>query len=486
MSYSKKKRFADVTINEFSSNGNGLGQFKNDDGEFLDAEISFAIPGDLIRSKLLNKKRRQWQGQIEEIIQPSKDRIIPKCKHFGICGGCRWQQMSYEAQLRYKESVVRELFTPLVPSDGEIRPIVRSVSEWKYRNKMEFTFSSDLNRNKYLGLIMDSSKGKVVSLSECHLANDWFIETVKAVKLWWEESTLDAYNMWRNSGSLRTLTLREGVNTNDRMIMLTVSGNPEFALSKNHLNTFVDIIRQSTELKPSEGKLSIFVRIQQVEKGMATNFYDMPLYGPRYLEEKLNIQVDLKKPPIPLIFKVSPTSFFQPNPRQAELFFSIALQIAGVNENTVVYDLFCGVGTLGICAAKYAKRVIGIELSPEAAWDARQNIDLNGCKNMTILTGAVRHVLKDINDIDQQLVPDVAFVDPPRAGLDPTAMKELKRLNPNSILFISCQPKNQAANVMELISYGYKIKTVQPVDQFPQTNHIENMVYLVRNGNAQI
>jgi 23S rRNA (uracil1939-C5)-methyltransferase len=480
MAFSKQNRFADVNITKFSNKGNGIGLLEQAPSGFSEAEISFSIPGDRVHSALLGKKRGKWKGHIQEIIHPSPDRIQPICLHFGSCGGCRWQQMSYEKQLKYKESIVREVFASLIDLDTEFRPISGSLPEWRYRNKMEFTFSSDLNKHKYLGLIMDSSKGKVLNLTECHLVNTWFIDALKAVRSWWEGSNLDAYHMLRNAGSLRTLILREGMNTGDRMVMLTVSGNPDFALKKQDLESFVAAIRNVIEVPTFKGKLCIFLRIQQIGKGMATNFYEMLLYGQDHIVEQMKIQISPNAEPLMFNFKISPTSFFQPNTSQAEKFYSMALQMANVNENSVVYDLFCGTGTLGICASKMAKNVVGIEISPEAALDARQNCLLNNCQNVTILSGAVRHVLNQIQSDGKISSPDIVLVDPPRPGLDPESMRQLIRLNPPAILSISCNPQTQAVNVAELIQHGYRVKVIQPLDQFPQTIHIENLILLVK------
>lgn len=482
MAYSKKPRLADVSIQSFSSKGHGVGNFIRADSSSAEAEVSFTIPGDVVRSALHTKKRGKWQGRIEEILKPSDDRIIPRCIHFASCGGCRWQQMSYAHQLQYKELFVKKCFNIIPGLNVNFNSIIGSENEWAYRNKMEFSFSSDINKNKFLGLIMDSSKGKVINLTECHLVNPWFVDALKEVRHWWEESNLDAYHMGRNTGSLRTLTLREGMRTGDRMAMLTVSGNPDFAIHKSKLDSFVSSVRRACGSSfPTEEKLSIFLRIQQIAKGMPTNFYEMHLFGPDHIKEKLEIQMDSTRPASIFKFMISPTAFFQPNTRQAERFYSLALQMAGINRESVVYDLYCGTGTLGICASKLAKEVIGIEISPEAALDARQNAALNHSNNVNIISGEVRHVLDQIQSEKKLPMPDVVLVDPPRAGLDPDAIRQLIRLNAPQILYISCNPQTQALNVAELMQHGYVVKTIQPIDQFPQTIHIENIVLLKRS-----
>jgi 23S rRNA (uracil1939-C5)-methyltransferase len=267
------------------------------------------------------------------------------------------------------------------------------------------------------------------------------------------------------------------------MAMLTVSGNPDYALKKHHLESLVDALCKAVQPPDGVGKLSIFVRIQQVGKGMPTNFYEMLLYGPDHISEILHIQLEPKEAPISLKFNISPIAFFQPNTMQAERLYSTALQMADIPKDAVVYDLYCGTGTLGICAAQRAKQVVGIEISPESALDARSNAALNGMKNVTIFSGAVRHVLGSLLQEHNIPAPDVVMVDPPRPGLDPDALKQLVILNPAKILYVSCNPDTQVENIAELIQHGYKITSIQPVDQFPQTYHIENVVVLVKNSN---
>lgn len=481
MTYSKKIRIADVSINKFSSKGHGIGPFVRVDGTTAEAEVAFTIPGDHVQSSLYVKRRGRWQGRIDQLLEASPDRIEPRCIHFATCGGCKWQQMTYAKQLEYKQSSVKEIFKNVLNPSVDFRSIVPSVSEWAYRNKMEFSFSSDLSRQKFLGLIIDASKGKVLNLTECHLVNPWFIETLKSVRKWWESTPIDAYQMSRNTGSLRTLTLREGTNTGDRMVFLTVSGNPDFAIHKSQLNSFVLSVRQSMGTDFPEAQLSIFLRIQQIAKGSPTNFYEMHLFGPDHIEEKLEIQSNAHQPSSTFKFIISPTAFFQPNTKQAERFYSLALQMADINQGSVVYDLYCGTGTLGICSSKIAKEVVGVEISREAALDARQNAALNGAHNVTIIAGEVRHVLNQIQVEKKLPAPDVVLVDPPRAGLDPDSMLQLIQLNSPKILYISCNPSTQITNVEELMQHGYQVKIIQPIDQFPQTVHIENLVLLIKN-----
>ncbi len=463
MTIRNKNIQVDVKIDSFTKEGRGLGTFMRHDDVSCPVEVPFAIPGDLAKVQLLPKRSGVYHSRLIEIIEPSKDRITPRCIHFGVCGGCRFQQISYEKQRELKEAFIKRSF-PNTPYTFHPAAAI-----WNHRNKMEFTFSSDTAKNYYLGLIMDGSRGKVFNLTECHLTNSWFAETVIAVRNWWKETTLEAYHPSRNTGSLRTLTMREGKRTGDRMVFLTVSGNPEYALNRQQMEQFVSAVRHVAE----EGtRLSIFVRIHQAIKGKPTQFYDMHLHGPDHITETLQIENHA------LTFTISPSAFFQPNTVMAEKLYAKAVELVGPVHDKVVYDLYCGTGTLGICMAKKAKEVIGIELSADAAYDARNNATLNGLDNITIFTGTVEDKLKEILENKEYPAPDVVVVDPPRVGLDPRAIEHLKTLLPRKILYVSCNPASQAKNIEELVAAGYRIVSMDAVDQFPHTPHIENIVLL--------
>lgn len=477
MGNTKKNQLVDIKIDSLSKKGNGLGLLHRQDGSSVQVEVPFTLPGDHVQVLLLRKRGGCYSAVLKEILSPSPQRIDPKCGHFATCGGCRLQHMSYADQLKHKESMVRKCFQEILTPEVDFRPIIGGSHEWNYRNKMEYSFSADSSGNKYLGLIMDSSRGKVFNLTECHLTCSWFVDAVQCIRSWWVESGLDAYHMSRDKGSLRTLTLREGQRTGDRMVVLTVSGNPDFALHKQQIDSFVSTVRNAIEPISTNSKLSIFLRIQQIAKGMSTNMYEMLLYGPDHIREILHIKLNPLEPATELSFNISPSAFFQPNSEQAEVLYSTALRLANVPPEAVVYDLYCGTGALGLSIAKHVKQVIGIELSPESALDARTNAERNGYKNVTIISGAVRHLLSQLPEKNIP-PPDLVMVDPPRPGLDPEAMRHLINLRPPKILYVSCNPNTQAENVSELLKQHYRIVAIQPIDQFPQTYHVENIVLL--------
>lgn len=471
----KPERTVTLTIDSLSKKGNGLGTAERENAPPCIVEVPFAIPGDTVQVALTKKRGGIFTGLLREVITPSEHRIQPRCIHAGICGGCRWQQMDYQQQLREKEKVVRELLHPYITDKTTFNAIVACDPPWEYRNKMEFSFSSNRAGDLFLGLIMDSSQGKVLNLEVCHLVSPWFVEGLKAVRQWWQESGLQAYYPPKDTGTLRTLTCREGKRTGDRLVMLTVSGNPDYSLKEPHLESFVAFVRAAIEPIHPRNKLSIFLRIHQARAGMPTEFYEMQLYGPDHIREELTIGNTAYH------FNISPSAFFQPNTQQAEKLYSLAVNMTQLPNKATVYDLYCGTGTLGICFAKRAQQVIGIELSPESSLDARTNAALNKLDNLKILTGDVGRVLEKIKEEQEYPLPDLVVLDPPRTGLDDRAIQHVIALQPPHILFISCNPRTQADNLAHLTRAGYYVDAVQPVDQFPHTAHIENIVYLKRN-----
>lgn len=479
MSHTKKNQEVDLKIDGMSRQGNGVGTLVKENGKDSEVEVPFTMPGDQVRAQLLRKRGDSYKSRLREVIAPSSERVQPRCPHFGVCGGCRLQHFSYEHQLQYKESVIRECFAPVLNSQVDLQPIIPCKSLWHYRNKMEYTFSSDSSGKKYLGLIMDGGQGHVFNLSECYLPNPWFVTAVKSIREWWYESGLEAYFPTQDKGSLRTLTLREGVRSGDRMVILTVSGNPTYALQKHHIDSFVAFMRDSVDPTSPNSQLSIVLRIQQIQKGMATSMYEMVLHGPGQIRETFNIDVP-PHPPKSLKFNISPSAFFQPNTDQGEKLCETAIRLSKVNKDTVVYDLYCGTGVLGICFSKFVKQVVGVELSPEASLDAITNSKQNNCSNVTILSNSVRY-LGDALGTQEFPKPDLIILDPPRSGLDEGAFENVLRLNSPQILYMSCNPATQAKNVIDFVSRGYRLMTIQPVDQFPHTYHIENTVLLKKD-----
>jgi 23S rRNA (uracil1939-C5)-methyltransferase len=351
------------------------------------------------------------------------------------------------------------LIESLYPS-AKVLPIIPCKNLWHYRNKMEFSFSQNKAGDRFLGLILRKSRGKVFNLEECFIAPEETAEILARVRAWWEGTCLRAFHFRSGEGTLRTLTLRESRRTGQKLALLTVSGRAEFAMTQTQLSQFVEAL--------GDPSMSVFLQIHQAIAGRPTQFFEMHLSGLTHIVEKITLDGRTFE------FKVSPTSFFQPNTEQAEILYQTALNLPTLTSDSIVYDLYCGTATLGILCAPRVNQVIGIELNPHAVFDGQMNGEINNLTNLQLFCGDVAHVLME------QTVPkpDLVILDPPRAGLDPAALEILRRLNPPQILYISCNPKTQAQNLLELP--GYQIIKIQPVDQFPHTPHIENIVYLVK------
>jgi 23S rRNA (uracil1939-C5)-methyltransferase len=456
----------EISVQSFSPRGYGVGKCSRTAPlSQIEVEVAHALPQDRILIEMRRKVKGTRKGRLLEILEPSPDRVEPSCKHAQVCGGCCWQQMAYTAQLREKERLVIQAFGP-----GTIlQPIIAAPQIFRYRNKMEFSFSENRAGMRYLGLMIAQAEPYVYNTEECHLCHPWFSDVLNATRLWWEKSGLKAYNPPKDEGTLRYITLREAVRTNQKMAILNVSGNADFAPTRTSLDSFVEAVRSA-----AGNDISLFLRVHQTKKGRPTQFYEMHLGGPDHIVEELHLRG--RK----LSFKISPSSFFQPNTIQAERLYDTALDLLAPFKPSLVYDLYCGTGTLGMVASTIAKTVIGIELSPEAVLDAEENLKRNGISNCTFLQGDVGKTLTSLQSLPGARSPDAVILDPPRAGLDPLALHHLRTLQPKVIIYVSCNPTTQAENIRELMRDGYKIQTLQPIDQFPHTFHIENIALLVR------
>ena len=470
-----KGRELDVAIRGLTLRGNGLGDADLEDGRRLTVEVPFCAPGDRVKARFLGKRKGMVKGQLLSVEDAAETRIEPRCRHFGTCGGCRWQHIDYAQQLSYKEEQIKRCFGDHL-GDAVVHPIVPADPPWRYRNKMEFSFAATRGGDRFLGLVMDGAYRDVFNTEECHLCSEWMSDALRAVRGWWDASGVAAYNIRNGTGTLRTLTLREAVASGDRMVILTVSGSVDFALGSAEIESFLSAC---SAIAPSgDGQLSVVLRLQQTEKGMATSFVERVLSGPDHLREELSVPVGDTKHAVR--FRISPTAFFQPNPAQAARLYGLAVERAGIRSGDVVFDLYCGTGSLGLCAAPVAKSVTGIELSPTAVDDARRNVDNNGFGNMEIVCGDVGRELSRLRAEDGFVTPDVVMVDPPRAGLDATALEHLAQLKARRIVYVSCNPVTQAENVAVLTTVGYRLSALQAVDQFPHTAHVENIAVLER------
>jgi 23S rRNA (uracil1939-C5)-methyltransferase len=451
-----------VKIDSYTKKGRGIGLAENNKR----VEVPNAIIGDEVDVTIRKKKRKGlFQSEIISIIKPSNDRVEDKCSHNVYCGGCSWQQMLYQKQLLIKQNKIDDLFI----EDHEcIQKIIPSPQKWHYRNKMEFSFSQDRLGNAYLGLIIAGSRGKAFNIKQCEIAAPVFLSIVAQVKKWWIASGLQAYHPSSDRGSLRTLTIRVG-RSQKIMVFLTVSGNPYYALNRQHIQNFKKSV---LSIFSDPSNISVFLQVQSIAKGRPTQFYEIHLNGPEYLHDIAYVKQR------PIHFFLSPSSFFQPNSSTLDYLLNNCVELACPKPSDQVVDLYCGVGSIGLAFAPYVKQVIGIEQNPYAVFDARLNVEKNFLKNMSIYQGDSGLILKTL---ELQKI-DILIVDPPRAGFSKETLRQILQIQPKKIIYVSCHPESQQVDIAKIRDM-YQVKTLQPLDQFPHTPHVENIALLTLKVN---
>jgi 23S rRNA (uracil1939-C5)-methyltransferase len=457
-----------VEIKKYSKKGLGQGISEEFEKPIV---IRGTHPGEQCLVEIFKKKQGVHEGKLLKLLKEHSERVLPKCSHAGICGGCLYQDLNYEQQILHKEHTLKELFKDILLEENIVLPsMITMENPWQFRNKMEFSFHQDKEKRRYLGLIIGGSKGKVVNLEECHVVRPWMAAILKQVREWWETTSLEAYHPFSGQGTLYTLTLREGMHTGEKLIMLTVTGSPSSAFSHRELESFKKAVLHSLE-----GVVSLFLQIKQAQQGQPTQFHEMLLHGPDHIHEKLTINYPEGKERT-FTFKISPSSFFQPNTSQAEKLFSRALAMITPKEDLKILDLYCGTAALGMIFSCFAKKVVGVELNPYAVFDAQVNLEENHISNVEVFQGDVKNLLNmtSLREID------LMIVDPPRAGIGSKTLQEVLSLFPKEILYISCNPYTQLEDIKECIAKGYRVKALQPVDQFPHTPHVENIAILQR------
>mgnify|MGYP000941366765 CR=1 FL=1 len=432
--------------------------------------VPFAVPGDVVDIQIIKKKKSYFEGKIREIKVKSPLRIEPRCEHFGLCGGCKWQILSYKQQLVYKQQQVVDNFERLGKLDTSgIKPVIPSPNEYFYRNKLEFTFlfrkwlteNDDQPQNDHdmygLGFHLPGMFDRIIDLQNCYLQP----EPSNTIRLAFRQFCLDKkyqfYNNRIHEGFLRNLIVR---NTSGGQLMIIVV----FARDEN--NNIKDCLDFLVQNFPAITSLYYVINTKRND---IINDQELILFkgAPFILEEADGLK-----------FKIGPVTFFQTNSRQAFVLYEVARKMAGFTGNETVYDLYCGAGTITNFIAQKVKKVIGIEYIPSAVDDARENSKLNNISNTVFVAGDIANTLTP-EFFTKNGHPDVIITDPPRSGMHPKVVDQIGKANPAKIVYISCNPATQARDIA-MLGTQYKIKEIQPVDMFPQTHHIENVVLLVR------
>lgn len=433
--------------------------------------VPFGAPGDIADIKLDRKKHSYAEGHIERMITPSEIRIAPRCSHFTICGGCRWQHLPYGFQLKCKQQQVTDALVRIAKvSLPEINPILGSEKIWAYRNKMEYTFSNkkwltfeqlrsgeEFPDRDAAGFHIPGAFDKVLDIEECHLQDDFGNRLRNFVKDYGKKNNLSFYDLKANNGFLRTLMIRIA-STGEIMAVMVVGED-----DKDNIERLMEAIGNEF---PEITSLSYVVNTK-----LNDTFADLEVVtvkGEPYIVEEME----------GLKFRIGPKSFYQTNSLQAYELYKVARSFADLKGDELVYDLYTGTGTIANFVARKCRKVIGIEYVEDAIKDARINSEVNGISNTLFFAGDMKDVLTD-SFISQHGRPEVMIVDPPRAGMHGDVVDVILRSEPQRIVYVSCNPATQARDV-SLLDEKYRVTAVQPVDMFPHTHHVENVIKLER------
>ena len=450
-----------------------------------------AIPGDTVRVLIERTRRKRCSGGWIEMIEPSVMRIEPKCPHFGRreekdkgCGGCTFQSVTYRHQLAIKERMIKDRFKEAGVDTGLVLPVKGMEDPWNYRNKMEFSFGDDADREFALGLFPTGYKYEILNLETCYLQSEFVSRFIPLVRDWASEQQLIPYLNSDGSGFLRTLTIREGKRTGELMVELTTTEASKTSMLGEEVDAD-EVIRQfqqfalSTATELGTPITSLYWTRMRQQKGSPTAWFENHLHGKEVLGEELHLPGERA-----LHFDIHPRAFFQPNTLGAEILYREVIEKAGLTPGTslgTVLDLYCGTGTIGLCMAPFAEKVLGIEMQKDAVDNARKNAVTNEIDNIEFFAGDVGSVLgsHEFQRASREKI-DLVIVDPPRSGLFAEAIKNILEIRAPTLVYVSCNPATMAKNLVDLIDGGYELEVVQPVDLFPHTFHVENVGKLVR------
>ncbi len=466
----KKGSEVELTIDSAAYKGKGVGR--------LDGQAVFVpntAPGDVVKARITKKKKNYLEGKLLEILDSSDMRIEPKCRHAAACGGCNWQHVSYEKQLEFKREQVRDHLHRIGKlSDLEPRSTIGCDQPFYYRNKMEYSIGhkrwlsrEEINSDEFVddhcfaaGLHAPGRFDKILNLQECHLQHPISYEILDAVRSWCEDHDIEPYNTFNNTGFMRNVVIRTSHHTDDLLVNLVTNYEDDETVEELTKDLLEQFDRISTVVN----------NVNDRPNPTAVGRYEKTVYGPGYIEDYIG---DYK-------FQIDANAFFQTNTRQAEKLYGVALQYADLSADEVLFDLYCGVGTLGIYMSSHAGKVVGIESETVAVDNARQNAKDNEVENISFVEGDMKDTF-DPEFVEKFGTPDCLITDPPRAGMHPDVVSYLKELELEKLVYVSCNPSTMARDLKELKEV-YQVEEVQPVDMFPQTYHIEAVTRLSKRN----
>ena len=456
-----------LTLEKFADKGKSLAR--------LDGYVVFVkggVPGDQVRAKVTKRKKSYAEAHLLDVLEPSGMRTDARCRYFSTCGGCAWQHVGYEHQLAAKRQSVEEALRYAGGFDGvDVAPTLASEETFFYRNKMEFSFSTHrwltpeeiatgkgFDTDFALGFHVPGNYYKVLDLQDCHLQSQASVEVVNAVRAFAKARDWKPWNIRKHHGYLRHLVLRSGTHTGDFMVNLVTSSYEAERMEAlaaylqeelPFVTTFVNTINSSKSQKAYGDETHV-------------------LFGPGVIYDRIG----------PHRFEIGPSAFFQTNTKGAETLYKVAREMANLQADDLLYDLYCGAGTISLFMADKVARVVGVDLIDEAIENAKTSAEANQVGNCTFVSGNLDKMFTPAF-VETHGHPDVLIVDPPRAGLHPKVVEQIARLRPERFIYVSCNPQTQARDLKALGEH-YRIEGAQPVDLFPHTDHVENIVGLRR------
>ncbi len=455
-----------VRISDIGAEGNALARVEN-----MVVFVPMLIPGDVVDIQVIRKRKKYLEGKVVRFHEYSSDRIVPRCSHFGVCGGCRWQHLPYPLQLQYKEKQVRDNLTRIGKVDlPAISPITGSSDEYLYRNKLEYTFSNrrwltreevesdrEFEAEGALGFHIPGLFDKVLNIGYCHLQPEPSNAIRNAVRKYALSNNLEFFDLREQKGFLRNLVIRNTL-SGDIMIIAVF-----FHEDKKKREALLDFL--SSEFP----QITSLMYVINSKRNDSLNDQDPVLYkGDDHIVEEMD----------GLKFRIGPKSFYQTNTKQARVLYSVVRQFAALTGKEIVYDLYTGTGTIANFIARMAEKVTGIEYVADAVSDARINSEINDIRNTSFFSGDIKDILSE-EFVKENGHPDVIITDPPRAGMHEDVVASVLNTAPERIVYVSCNVSTQARD-LALLSGRYYVAAVQPVDMFPHTHHVENVVLLKR------
>jgi 23S rRNA (uracil1939-C5)-methyltransferase len=444
----------ELHVDSLAYGGNGVAR--------LDGFVVFVragLPGDTVRARVTKVQRRHAEAIATEVLDAGPQRVEAPCAHYPACGGCRFQDLAYEAQLAAKHAWVADSLRRIAGIvEPPLEPIIGAEELFGYRNKMEYSFAPGPDGAPLLGLHRAGRWDEVLGIDKCHLTTDTGNRIRNTIADWAREEKLPAYDQSTAEGYLRHLIVREGRNTGQTLVQLVTHERERFDRER-----LIEVLNEIPEVRSIQWTVND-------TPAEVTNLPTELLWGEEAIEERIG----------DLTFRVRPNAFLQTNTRMAERLYELARAETGLTGSETVYDLYCGIGTIGLSLAADALTVWGIEISEESVACAIENAELNGIGNAAFFAGNVGQVLRELRERAGD--PDVVVVDPPRAGLAGKALKRLGELAAPRVVYVSCNPTTLAGDTKRLTEeYGYRLIRTRPVDMFPHTPHVESVSLLERS-----